>query len=331
MINKPAILIEKLYKSYGKIHALDRLDLTVQEGNVLAVLGPNGAGKTTAVRILTTLSRPDSGRAQVAGYDVVRQANAIRACIGLTGQFAAVDERLTGFENLEMFGRLYHLSGKTARQRAKELLERFDLVEAAGRFVKTYSGGMRRRLDLAASLIANPPILFLDEPTTGLDPRARLVVWEIIRGLVAEGKTVFLTTQYLDEADQLAHRIAVMDHGCVIAQGTSDELKEQIGGERLELTVAPGSNLQTASQTLRPYAVGGEVQIDEEHRHLTAPLIQGGQKLARIIRDFEAARIILEEFALRRPTLDDVFLSLTGRAATNANHNGESKPEGSSR
>jgi ABC-2 type transport system ATP-binding protein len=204
-------------------------------------------------------------------------------------------------------------------------------MEAASRFVKTYSGGMRRRLDLAASLIANPPILFLDEPTTGLDPRARLVVWEIIRGLVADGKTVFLTTQYLDEADQLAHQIAVIDQGHVIAQGTSDELKEQIGGERLELTVAPGSNLQTALQTLRPHAVGGEVQIDYERRHLTAPLIQGGRQLAAIISDFEAAQIVLEEFALRRPTLDDVFLSLTGRAVTNANHNGGSKPERSSR
>jgi ABC-2 type transport system ATP-binding protein len=331
MSNTPAILIEKLYKSYGKVQALDGLDLTAQEGSVLAVLGPNGAGKTTAVRCLTTLTKPDSGHVEVAGYDVVRQAGAVRACIGLTGQFAAVDERLTGFENLEMFGQLYHLSAKTARKRAGELLERFDLLEAAGRFVKTYSGGMRRRLDLAASLIANPPILFLDEPTTGLDPRARLAVWEIIRDLIADGKTVFLTTQYLDEADLLAHQIAVVDLGRVIAKGTSDELKEQFGGERLEVSVAPESDLQLALQTLQPYAVAGEVQLDDEHRHLTAPLLQGGQKLAAIIRDFEAAQVVLEEFALRRPTLDDVFLSLTGRAATRPNGNGAHKPERISR
>jgi len=316
MTTTPAIFVEGLRKCYGKVHALDGLDLTAQQGSVLAVLGPNGAGKTTAVRILTTLSRPDGGRAQVAGYDVVRQAAEVRACIGLTGQFAAVDERLTGFENLEMFGQLYHLSAKMARQRAGELLERFDLLEAAGRFVKTYSGGMRRRLDLAASLIANPPILFLDEPTTGLDPRARLVVWQIVRDLVAEGKTVFLTTQYLDEADLLAHQIAVIDQGRVIAQGTGDQLKEQIGGERLELTISPQSDLQAALQTLRPYAVGGAVQVDGEHRQLTAPLLQGGRQLAAIIRDLETAQVVLEEFALRRPTLDDVFLSLTGRAAS---------------
>jgi ABC-2 type transport system ATP-binding protein len=318
MTTTPAILVEGLHKYYGKVHALDGLDLTAEQGSVLAVLGPNGAGKTTAVRILTTLSRPDSGRAQVAGYDVVQHPADVRARIGLTGQFAAVEERLTGFENLEMFGQLYHLSRKTARQRAKELLEHFDLTDAAARAVKTYSGGMRRRLDLAASLIAKPPILFLDEPTTGLDPRARLSIWEVIRNLVADGTTVFLTTQYLEEADQLAHLIAVVDHGRVIAQGTGDQLKEQIGGERLELTVSPGSDLQVALQTLRPYTVGGEVQIDDEHRHLTAPLIQGGQKLAAIVRDLETAQVVLEEFALRRPTLDDVFLSLTGRAASEA-------------
>jgi ABC-2 type transport system ATP-binding protein len=327
MADTPAILVENLHKYYGKIHALDGLDLEVAEGSILAVLGPNGAGKTTTVRCLTTLSRPDNGRVEVAGYDVVRQASAVRACIGLTGQFAALDERLTGFENLEMFGQLYHLPRKTARQRARELLERFDLVDAASRFVKTYSGGMRRRLDLAASLIANPPILFLDEPTTGLDPRARLVVWAIVRDLVVEGKTVFLTTQYLEEADQLAHQIVVIDEGRVIAQGTSDKLKEQIGGERLELTVAPGSNLQTALQTLRPHTAGGEVQIDDERRHLTASLTQGGRQLAGIVRDFEAAQIVLEEFALRRPTLDDVFLSLTGHVAAKAVPNEASKPE----
>lgn len=326
MANPPAILAEGLHKYYGQVHALDGLDLTAREGSILAVLGPNGAGKTTAVRILTTLSRPDSGRAQVAGHDVVRHPADVRACIGLTGQYAAVEERLTGFENLEMFGQLYHLSGKTARQRAKQLLEHFDLVDAASRFVKTYSGGMRRRLDLAACLIANPPILFLDEPTTGLDPRARLVIWEVIRSLVAEGTTVFLTTQYLDEADQLAHYIVVVDRGRVIAQGTSDELKKQIGGERLDLTVAPGTNLQAVAQTLKAH-IAGEVQLDEKRRHLTVPLIQGPQQLAAIVRDLDAANIALQEFALRRPTLDDVFLSLTGRAATEADEHQPAPPK----
>src|SRR5947209_406150 len=234
MSNRPAILAEGLKKSYGKTQALVGLDLAAEEGSVLGLLGPNGAGKTTAVRILTTLLKPDAGRAEVMGLDVVKDANALRARIGLAGQYAAVDEYLTGYENLKMFGRLYHLSGRLAKQRADELLERFDLVDAAGRIVKTYSGGMRRRLDLAASLIVSPPVLFLDEPTTGLDPRGRLAMWEIISVLVSDGTTVLLTTQYLEEADQLAHQIAVVDHGRIIARGTSDELKAQIGGERIE-------------------------------------------------------------------------------------------------
>ncbi len=315
MSNRPAILAEGLYKHYGKTQALAGLDLVAEEGTVLGVLGPNGAGKTTAVRILTTLLRPDAGHAEVAGLDVVKQADALRARIGLAGQYAAVDENLTGYENLKMFGQLYHLSGKVARRRADELLERFDLVDAAGRTVKTYSGGMRRRLDLAASLIMAPPVLFLDEPTTGLDPRGRLSMWEVISTLVADGTTVLLTTQYLEEADQLAHQIAVIDHGRVIARGTADELKTQVGGERIELTVAQGSNLDAAVQALRPYSTG-ELQIDANRRHLVVPVTQGAQLLASVVRDLDAVHIPLDDLALRRPTLDDVFLTLTGRTAT---------------
>ena len=317
MANTPAILAEGLHKSYGKIHALDGLDLVAEEGSVLGVLGPNGAGKTTAVRILTTLLLPDSGRAEVAGLDVVKHAQMVRKRIGLAGQYAAVDETLTGYENLKMVGQLYHLPGTEAKRRASALLERFDLGEAAGRLVKTYSGGMLRRLDLAASLIVSPPIIFLDEPTTGLDPRGRLAMWEVIRDLVAEGMTVFITTQYLDEADQLAHHIVVIDHGRVIARGTADELKTQIGGERLELTLAPGSDLQAALEALRPHS-SGDMQIDRERRHLIVPVTRGAQQLATIVRDLDAAGIALDDLALRRPTLDDVFLSLTGRAATQA-------------
>src|SRR3989449_6115364 len=257
MSNTPAILAEGLHKHYGKTHALAGLDLIAEEGSVLGLLGPNGAGKTTAVRILTTLLRPDSGRAEVAGLDVVKNADALRAHIGLAGQYAAVDENLTGYENLVMFGQLYHLSGSVARQRADQLLADFDLVDAGARTVKTYSGGMRRRLDLAASLIIAPPVLFLDEPTTGLDPRGRLAMWEVIRTLVSDGTTVLLTTQYLEEADQLAHQIAVVDHGQVIAEGTSDELKAQVGGERLELTVTHKMDMDAAVTAVRPFKGGG--------------------------------------------------------------------------
>lgn len=313
MPNRPAIVAEGLQKSYGKTQALAGLDLVAEEGRVLGVLGPNGAGKTTAVRILTTLLRPDAGRAEVAGLDVVKHAEELRARIGLTGQYAAVDENLTGFENLKMFGQLYHLPGAVAKRRANELIERFDLVDAARRTVKTYSGGMRRRLDLAASLIMSPPVLFLDEPTTGLDPRGRLAMWGVIGDLVADGTTVLLTTQYLEEADQLAHQIAVIDHGRVIARGTADELKTQVGGERLEITVARGSSLDDALPVLRSYGVG-EVSVDAEMRRLVVPITNGAQHLATIVRDLDAAHVGLEDLALRRPTLDDVFLALTGRA-----------------
>lgn len=315
MSNRPAIVAEGLQKHYGTTHALAGLNLVAEEGTVLGVLGPNGAGKTTAVRILTTLLRPDAGHAEVAGLDVVKDAEALRSRIGLAGQYAAVDEYLTGYENLKMFGQLYHLSGAAARQRANELLKRFDLVDAAGRIVKTYSGGMRRRLDLAASLILTPPVIFLDEPTTGLDPRGRLAMWDVISGLVSEGTTVFLTTQYLEEADQLAHQIAVVDHGRVIAKGTADELKTQVGGERLEITIARGGDLNAALQAVRPYSTG-DVQIDAVARRVVVPVARGARLLASVVRDLDAAQIPLDDLALRRPTLDDVFLTLTGRAAT---------------
>lgn len=333
--NKPAILAEGLVKRYGKTEALRGLDLQAEEGSVLGLLGPNGAGKTTAVRILTTLLKPDAGHAEVIGLDVIKNANALRSRIGLTGQYAALDENLTGYENLKMFGQLYHLSGKEARRRAQELLERFDLTDAASRVVKTYSGGMRRRLDLAASLIMSPPVLFLDEPTTGLDPRGRLAMWDVISDLVSDGTTVLLTTQYLEEADQLAHQIAVVDHGRVIAKGTSDELKDQIGGERLELTVTPEGNLDDAVQALRPYS-SGELSILEEDRHVIVPVTNGAQILAQVVRDLDAAQVPLEDIALRKPTLDDVFLTLTGRAATSeetpaAEEKVEAQPAGRSR
>jgi ABC-2 type transport system ATP-binding protein len=312
--NRPAILAEGLEKRFGETRALQGLDLVAEEGTVLGVLGPNGAGKTTAVRILTTLLKPDGGRAEVAGLDVVHHAERLRSRIGLAGQYAAVDEYLTGRENLEMVGRLYHLPRKQARMRAVELLERFDLVDAANRIVKTYSGGMRRRLDLAASLIVAPPILFLDEPTTGLDPRSRLGMWDVISSLVADGTTVLLTTQYLEEADQLAHQIAVVDHGRVIARGTADELKAQVGGERLEVTVARGGRLENAVAALRRYAAG-EPHINVEHRHVVVPVSGGSRLLTQVVRDLDAAGLELDDLALRRPTLDDVFLTLTGHTA----------------
>ncbi len=325
MSNKPAIIAEGLQKHYGKTLALDGLDLVAEEGKVLGLLGPNGAGKTTTVRILTTLLQPDAGHAEVVGLDVVKHANELRSRIGLAGQYAAIDDNLTGYENLYMFGQLYHLPGSVAKKRANELLARFDLLDAAKRIVKTYSGGMRRRLDLAGSLIMSPPVLFLDEPTTGLDPRGRLAMWDIIGGLVADGTTVLLTTQYLEEADQLAHQIVVVDQGRVIARGTADELKTQIGGERIEITVAPGNNLETAAATLRSYSAG-EIQVNAEHRHLVMPVTQGAQLIANVVRDLDAAQITLDDLALRRPTLDDVFLTLTGRTATESEPSAQKTP-----
>ncbi|HLJ80798.1 MAG TPA: ATP-binding cassette domain-containing protein [Ktedonobacterales bacterium] len=327
MASQYAILAEGLQKRYGQTQALRGLDLAAEEGTVLGVLGPNGAGKTTAVRILTTLLQPDAGHAQVAGLDVVRQADELRARIGLAGQYAAVDELLTGRENLEMFGRLYHLRAADARRRASDLLERFELTDAAGRIVKTYSGGMRRRLDLAASLILTPPVLFLDEPTTGLDPRGRTDMWDVIAGLVADGTTVLLTTQYLEEADRLANQIVVVDHGLIIARGTSDELKAQVGGERIEITVARNNDLDAAMHALSSVA-SGDLHVDADRRRIVVPVTNGAHLLPNIVRDLDAAGFQLDDLALRRPTLDDVFLALTGHEAEESNTEQPQTPAG---
>jgi ABC-2 type transport system ATP-binding protein len=310
----PVIEATGLVKTYGATRALDGLDLAVPKGTVLGLLGPNGAGKTTAVRILTTLLEPDAGSARVAGHDVVREAAQVRANIGLSGQYAAVDEYLTGFENLDMVGRLYGLGARRSRERARELLDRFRLDEAADRPVKTYSGGMRRRLDLAGALVAQPPVLFLDEPTTGLDPRSRTDMWDVIVELVSAGSTLLLTTQYLDEADRLADDILVIDHGKAIAQGTADELKAQVGGERVEVVLANPADLDLGRSLLADLA-DGAVSVEPHTRRLTAPVTGGAASLIEALRRFDSQHIALLDVALRRPTLDDVFLTLTGHAA----------------
>jgi ABC-2 type transport system ATP-binding protein len=314
-----SVIAEDLVKTYrnGAVRALDHLSLDVEEGTVLSVLGPNGAGKTTCVRILATLLKPDSGRAMVGGIDVIKHPEKVREVIGLSGQYAAVDEILTGWDNLVMFGQLYHLGKKASIARAEELLERFSLTDSAKRPIKTYSGGMRRRLDLAASLIVKPKVLFLDEPTTGLDPRGRQEMWSVIEELVKGGVTLLLTTQYLEEADQLADEIAVIDHGKVIARGTSDVLKKQVGGERLEIVVES----QNIAKTMEVVASvsGNKAILDEGLRMISAPVSTGATALIETLRSLDAAGIHPLDVGLKRPSLDDVFLSLTGHAAEEKN------------
>jgi ABC-2 type transport system ATP-binding protein len=308
----PAIRATGLTKRFGATLALDGLDLEVGEGDILGVLGPNGAGKTTAVSILTTLLEPDEGTAVVAGADVRTEPQLVRRRIGLSGQYAAVDEILTGYENLEMIGRLYRLGRRRARERARELLDRFDLQDAADRPVKGYSGGMRRRLDLAGALVAEPPVLFLDEPTTGLDPRSRIELWGVIRELVARGTTLLLTTQYLEEADQLADEILVIDHGRELARGTSEQLKARVGGDRIEVTLEDRAQLEVARVALSALAVG-EVEVDGDSATLLAPVSGGAADLTTALRELDDRAVAVRDVGLRRPTLDDVFLTLTGQ------------------
>jgi ABC-2 type transport system ATP-binding protein len=321
-----AIAVKGLRKSFKELTVLNGIDLYVKRGTVLALLGPNGAGKTTTIRILSTLLLPDGGQALIHGFDVVREANKVRSLIGLTGQYAAVDEYLTGEENLHMIGRLYRLSHQDIKGRTRELLELFDLMEASTRTVKTYSGGMRRRLDLAVSLIAAPPIIFLDEPTTGLDPRSRLIMWDIIEQLVAAGTTILLTTQDMDEADHLADNIVVIDGGNIIAEGTSDELKQRVGSERLEITIAQASSFETAKRV-----VGGgddSLHLDSKARTLSLAATKGGgvYQLKQVLTRLEEAGVEVENVSFHRPTLDDVFLTLTGHTTTEQS-NGQRETE----
>jgi ABC-2 type transport system ATP-binding protein len=330
-VSEPAILTEDLRRYFGEVKAVDGVNLQVAPGTVFGLLGPNGAGKTTTVRILTTLLHPDGGRAVVAGYDVVKDAERLRHEIGLAGQSAAVDENLTGLENLEMVGRLYHLPAAEARRRATEVLDRFELTDAATRTAKTYSGGMRRRLDLGASLVGKPRILFLDEPTTGLDPRSRLEMWDIIRELVHDGTTILLTTQYLEEADRLADQIAVIDTGRVIAEGTAEELKLRIGGEVLALRVADRHEVGTAAGAVLGLGPGGG-NADNNTGEITLPVgNEGTTILTEAVRRLDAEGIHLADIGLRRPSLDDVFLSLTGHAAEQKDEEGDESPAGTRR
>jgi ABC-2 type transport system ATP-binding protein len=308
---RPVIYAEGLVKRFGQVTALSGVSLAADPGTVLGLLGPNGAGKTTAVRILTTLLIPDAGHAEVAGFDVVRHPQEVRERIGLAGQQASVDEYLTGRDNLVMVGRLYHLPSRQARSRADELLARFGLEDAAGRLVKTYSGGMRRRLDLAASLVAAPPVLLLDEPTTGLDPRSRTDMWTVIEGLVRDGTTLLLTTQYLEEADRLADHIAVVDHGRVVAAGSPDTLKKSIGGERIDVAVPDPKDMAVVRAAIAR-AVGREPDLDLELNRLTVPVEAGVRDLTAVVRELDQAGIVVEDIGLRRPTLDEVFMTLTG-------------------
>jgi ABC-2 type transport system ATP-binding protein len=329
-VDSPAIVVEGIEKRFGKVEALRGIDLRVRPSTVLGLLGPNGAGKTTAVRILTTLLHPDAGRATVLGFDVVRDAERLRHVIGLAGQNAAVDENLTGLENLVMVGRLYHLPPAEAKRRAETVLERFELADAANRPAKTYSGGMRRRLDLGASLVGRPKVLFLDEPTTGLDPKGRLEMWDVIRELVSDGTTLLLTTQYLDEADNLSDSIAVIDGGRVIAEGTSDELKDRVGGEVLSLRVADRSKVSGAAGVVLGLGPGSGT-ADNDTGEIALPVgTDGTAILTEAVRRLDAAQIKLADIALRRPSLDDVFLALTGHAAEERS-DGEQDGEGEKR
>lgn len=317
----PTISVENVSKNYGKVEALRGVSLEVEQGAVLGLLGPNGAGKTTLVKILSSLIKPSAGRARVAGFDVVEQTRQVRSIIGLAGQSAAVDENLTGRENLVLVARLYHLSREESRKRAGELLEQFDLVESGDRAVKTYSGGMRRRLDLGASLVARPQVLFLDEPTTGLDPRSRNELWDVIRGLVRGGTTVLLTTQYLEEADQLADRITVIDHGSIIAEGTAEQLKQRAGSEFISVQAEEESQVRKAVEVMRKFS-DDEPTISEHDRRVAVSVRDGSSLLAGVVRELDSAGVSVSDLSMRQPTLDDVFLALTGRTAEQAESNG---------